>query len=361
MGSFKSFEKYGILKYRTAILSAVHLLVDMYCAVIFFGFISGHNAAWRAMVLYNACAFAGQAPIGAIADRLGNGMAVAACGCILLAAAWFLTSSPILCAVVMGFGNGAFHAGGGWSVLMNHGERARELGVFVSTGAIGLYCGTADAMLFAKSGLVFAGAFVSLAGLLVYLSMKESQYIGVVVKADLEPSLSVPKGGVFALACLTAVVILRAFIGSTECFSIAGMPGSAAVLCVAGGKAIGGFLTDGIGTRRTTLLSLLPCAIMVLIGTGTASGQVIRLIALLLFNMTMPITLFAAARLLKHARGFAFGLLTFGLFIGYIPKFLGADTTLIPQWAYTLMILLSFALLIIGLRLDRGRPMEETA
>ena len=333
----------------------MHLLVDMYCAVLFFGFIAGKDAAWRAMVIYNACAFAGQAPIGALADKLANGLAVAACGCVLLAAAWLFTSNPIICAVILGLGNGAFHAGGGWSVLYNHGERARELGVFVSTGAIGLYCGTADAALFAKSGVVFAGLFVSFAGLLVYLSTVESRYMRVECGMELEPSLEVPKGGAFALFCLTAVVILRAFIGSTECFSIAGMPGSAAVLCVAGGKAIGGFVTDGIGTRKTSLISLLPCAVMVLIGTATASGQVIRLVSLLLFNMTMPITLYAAARLLKGARGFAFGLLTFGLFVGYIPRFMGADTSALPQDFYALLIMLSLALLIVGLRLEPKR------
>ena len=46
--------------------------------------------------------------------------------------------------------------------------------------------------------------------------------------------------------------------------------------------------------------------------------------AVLLFNMTMPLTLWAAARLLPQARGFAFGLLTFGLFLGFLPVAFGA-------------------------------------
>ena len=71
--------------------------------------------------------------------------------------------------------------------------------------------------------------------------------------------------------------------------------------------------------------------------------------------MTMPITLFAAARLFKNARGFAFGLLTFGLFIGYVPKFLGMDTSVIPQYVYAGLIILSLALLILGLRFEPKR------
>ena len=85
MVSFKSCSEIWCFKRRTAVLSAMHFAVDMYCAVLFFGFISGGASAWQAMVLYNACAFAGQAPIGARADKLKNGLAVAAAGCFLLA------------------------------------------------------------------------------------------------------------------------------------------------------------------------------------------------------------------------------------------------------------------------------------
>ena len=169
------------------------------------------------------------------------------------------------------------------------------------------------------------------------------------------PSLDMPKGGVWALIPLVIVVILRAFIGSTKCFSVPEMPGAAAVLCVAGGKAIGGFLTDAIGPRKASVYSLVPCAILALIGTELAAGQTARLVSLLLFNMTMPITLFAAARLLKNAKGFAFGLLTFGLFIGYIPRFLSVDTDFMPQYGWALMILLSLALLLVGLRFEPKR------
>jgi len=337
----------------------MHLAVDMYCAVLFFGFISGGRAAWQAMVLYNACAFAGQAPIGAAADRLKNGLAVAAAGFILLAGAWFLNSAPIACAVIAGLGNGAFHAGAGYSVLMGDTERASALGVFVSTGAIGLYCGTVDASVYAKYGWIFAVVFVVFAAGILYYSLGKRFASRLPERScGLEPSLDMPRGGIWALIPLVTVVVMRAFIGSTECFSIPDMPGSAAVLCVAGGKALGGFLMDGVGAKRASVASLLPCAVMVLFGTRLAAGQVTRLLALLLFNMTMPITLFAAARLLKGAKGFAFGLLTFGLFVGYIPKFMGINTSPLPQYVYAVLIILSLALLIAGLKYERGHEEE---
>ena len=38
----------------------------------------------------------------------------------------------------------------------------------------------------------------------------------------------------------------------------------------------------------------------------------------------MPLTLYGAARLLPGAKGFAFGLLTFALFLGFLPVYAGA-------------------------------------
>lgn len=359
MGSFKSCSIIKNFQHKTALLSAVHFAVDMYCAVLYFGFVSGTSAAWSAMVAYNACAFAMQAPIGAVADRLDNGKAVAAVGCVLLAGSWFFNSVPLACAVIAGLGNGAFHAGAGLTVLKAEQEKASGLGVFVSTGAIGLYIGTADSSVLKNGGLIFPLAF-ALTAAAIWLLIREDKTLPD-SGGEYLPSLSMPKGGVWALVPLVIVVILRAFIGSTKCFSVPEMSGAATVLCVAGGKAIGGFLMDGVGPKKASVFSLLPCAVLVLAGTELAGGQAARLISLLLFNMTMPITLFAAARLLKNARGFAFGLLTFGLFIGYIPRFLSLDTSQIPQYGWALAILLSLALLLAGLRFEPEAENKKAA
>lgn len=40
--------------------------------------------------------------------------------------------------------------------------------------------------------------------------------------------------------------------------------------------------------------------------------------------MTMPVTLWAVARILPGAKGFSFGLLTFALFLGFCPSYLGS-------------------------------------
>ena len=74
------------------------------------------------------------------------------------------------------------------------------------------------------------------------------------------------------------------------------------------------------------------------------------ILALLLFNMTMPMTLYLLAEHLPHLPGFSFGLLTFGLFLGFLPVY--AELSLpLPGGQFGFLIsLVSAFLLIFGLK-----------
>ena len=76
--------------------------------------------------------------------------------------------------------------------------------------------------------------------------------------------------------------------------------------------------------------------------------------ALFLFNMTMPVTLWAMVQLLPGAKGFSFGLLTFGLFIGFIPVYLGCPPVLGLGAGYAIAAAGSLVLLTVGLGLVRS-------
>ena len=54
--------------------------------------------------------------------------------------------------------------------------------------------------------------------------------------------------------------------------------------------------------------------------------MIFGVMGLFFFNMTMPITLYLAADILERYRGFAFGILTFAIFIGYLPAYFGYRT-----------------------------------
>lgn len=78
-------------------------------------------------------------------------------------------------------------------------------------------------------------------------------------------------------------------------------------------------------------------------------------IAVFLFNMTMPITLWAAARLMPGGKGFAFGLLTFALFLGYLPTALGWPSILTTPLANALAAVVSAVILLWGLKGEKER------
>lgn len=323
---------------KLTVLSLAHFCVDLSCAALFFGWLGKAADWWLAMVLYNACAFALQLPLGLLADRMNRNLPFAAAGCALVAASFLLTGSPLPAAVIAGLGNGMFHVGGGLEVL-NGSDRAAPLGVFVSPGAVGLYVGTAWAALFAQH-IWALPLLMALIGLGLLLTGK-----GRLISQNAPLSLDLPKGDGLPLLCLFLVVVLRSLLGSGA-FStgLSDLPGIVPVLCLAAGKAAGGFLGDRLGLRKTAILSLGVAAVLLLLPRGY-----VTLAALFLFNMTMPLTLFEAARLLPGAKGGAFGLLTAALFVGVLPKFMGLPLAL-PGYAWAGLVLLSLFLLWVGLR-----------
>ena len=333
---------------ETALLSVVHAAVDFACAALFFSVLNG-DGLWLGMVLYNACAFLCQLPMGVLADRLNRNMLFAAIGCALVALAFGLRSVPILAMVVAGLGNGAFHVGGGIEVLNGSEKKAGPLGVFVSPGAIGLYFGRVFSKeLLSLPWLVPAillglGAAILLTGRKEY---KEGSH-----NAPL--SFDTPKGGPWLLILLFFVVALRSFMGTTAAFStgalLSSVPsvwaGFIPVLCLALGKTAGGFVADRLKPIPTAIASLGLCALLLFFPLHPA----LALVALFLFNMSMPLTLYQSARLLRGAKGTAFGLLTAALFIGVVPFFLGVQAPASNVF-YGALAAVSGALLVIGLK-----------
>ena len=302
-----------IFAQKTALLSVVHAAVDLACAALFFSVLKDEEI-WLGMVLYNACAFLCQLPMGVLADRLNRNLLFAAVGCALVALAFGLRSVPILAAVVAGLGNGAFHVGGGVEVLNGSEEKAGPLGLFVSPGAIGLYFGR----VFSKEMLFLPWLLPAILlgfGAAVLLLGKPEHREG---SHNAPLSFDLPKGGLPLLALLFLVVALRSFMSTTEAFStgelLSGMhpvwAGLVPVLCLALGKTAGGFIADRMRPIPTAIVSLGLCALLLFFPLH----PVLALVALFLFNMSMPLTLFASARLLRKAKGTAFGLLTAALY-----------------------------------------------
>ena len=156
-----------------------------------------------------------------------------------------------------------------------------------------------------------------------------------------------------AVAGLVLVVVLRSYVGLAVQLPWQAADGwsFAAVLAVVLGKCAGGFAADRFGARRAGPASLLAAGALFLLGENPLAGTA----ALFLFNMTMPMTLSALARLLPGAKGLAFGLTTFALFLGFLP--VGLD--LAPAaglWTAAALCAVSAALLLPSLPAPERAP-----
>ena len=337
-------ERKGLL----AIYSISHCWVDLSCALLMFRLVSGAPEAALCFLLYNFCAFALQMPLGLLADEFDRNGVVAAAGCVLTAAA-FAVSEPLMAAVTAGMGNALFHLGGGIDTLNRSTKKAAALGIFVSPGAFGLYVGT----LWGKGGL--PGLWIAPMVLLVLgggILLLCRRAFGSLHSGNAAVDLTVC-GGWKQVLPLFLVVVLRSYMGMNQNFDWKAAGSWALVLTAALvlGKTAGGFLMDRIGAARAAIWSLGLAAALYLVSGFAPAGT----LAVFLFNMTMPITLWAVARAMPGAKGFSFGLLTFALFLGYLPSWLGWPSLLTEPWTYSAAALLSAGLLWLPLRKEAVR------
>lgn len=324
-----------------ALYSLAHFWVDLSCALLVFRTMADEADFMLCLLLYNFCAFALQMPFGLLADRLDRNGVVAAAGCALVALAYLLPP-PVPAAVTAGVGNALFHLGGGVDTLNRSRESAWALGIFVSPGALGLFIGTlwgrgaSPALWLGPAGLLVLG------GLILALRRGPSGNEAVDVSAP---------GGYAPLPPLFLVVVLRSYMGMNQAFDWKAEWALVLTLALVLGKTAGSFAMDRLGARSASAISLGLASALYLASALPLPG----VLAVFLFNMTMPVTLWAAARVMPGAKGFTFGLLTFALFLGYLPSMMGWPSLLTGPVRYGLVALLSLALLWFPLRKEAAR------
>ncbi len=330
--------------------TAAHFAVDFACANLIFRISNGFYDAALLMLTYNFFAFAMQLPLGIILDKWGRNALAAALGCLVTGAGYLFASFPMAAAVICGLGNAAFHLGGGIDVL-NGSEKAAPSGVFISSGAVGLFLGT----LCAKSGAAVYLPVISVLCLLAAgIVLLRKRLYGDLSSENAEFSLPEKNAALWGgLVLLTAVVLLRSFAGFGMSFSWkSGFGAFLAVICAASGKLFGGFASDRLGSGTASAASLGTAALLCLFGENILCGAA----AILLFNMTMPVTLRKAADICSGCKGFSFGLMTFGLFCGFIPVYAENSAFSLSPAVLCGLCLASLGLLLAALYLiKRGR------
>lgn len=268
-----------------------------------------------AFLVYNTIAFGFQPMIGYLCDAM-PGLPAGVIGCAAVAAGVialpFYWPAMLLCAA----GNAFFHVEGGIdSLALSNGKMSRS-GVFVSTGALGVALGT----LYGKAdeaSAILPLALLAVSAVLIALFKTKAEARPAEIK--LRVSSGLPFTAVLILALVS--IVIRAYVGASLQFEwrsaslfLALMPAAASFA----GKAAGGFIGDIIGARRAGAAALLLSIPLLVFGAGS---PVLSIIGLMLFNMTMPITLCVVASELPRSPGLAFGLTTLALLCGTVPTF----------------------------------------
>ena len=278
------------------------------------------------ILLYDIVAFTLQLPIGIALDQLDKNSYAALLSYALVGAGVILSLVPIAllewpAILLLAIGNALFHSAGGLSVLNISQKHAGPSGIFIATGAIGVFLGTQSAQMgrlqiaFSLLVLLFLCALITL----VVQKVNKKYWNVHNVSFDIS---ELSFNTLLAIALLSFVVALRSYVGMVMAF-----PWKSEMLLlvlsslgVFAGKALGGVVADRIGFRTTAIFSLIVAATLFV---PSWEIPVMGLLGVFFFNFTMSITLASLANILPNAKGTAFGLASFSLAVGALPALAG--------------------------------------
>lgn len=308
----------------------VHFVTEVICFFMLKQYGGNSLYLWFLPFLYDMLAFVPQSLIGYACDKLPR-LQVGVPGLVLMSAAlavWnlHLFRSPIISLVLLCLGNACTHVAGAEVTLRTARGRLGPSAVFVSGGSFGVITGT----LLAGTALPF-WTLIALAGTAVpFVLLAEDERR----KADAERAIpcadfqyhALRIGAIWIVVLAVFIVIVRGYMGYGIPTAWKKTTFQTVMLFVTMGvgKAVGGLLADRFGVKKTAMLSAALALPFLLCGDRR---MLVSLIGVMLFSMTMSVTLALLTSVLPRTPGLAFGLTTIGLFLGTAPIFFFKFTT----------------------------------
>lgn len=355
----------------TAQMTLLHASVDALCACTVFMLVPRleHTLAMVLFILYNALAFVTQPFVGLWLDRrtshpfqlfTATGLLIAggilACGLQAFPAAEgaVLPIVSLLAVTLVGFGNSLFHVFGGIAVTQATHNDMRHLGIFVSSGALGLLLGGSCAGV-----ITLVLLMVAMAGLSIHHYLTTQGGRELPAPAALPSAACNPNGASWLVAFIVLIVACRSFIGRIVPADDGSIPLYGVWLTTLAfcGKSAGGFLGRKWGVWPMLTVTLLLTGIFFLMGYYHTAWI---LAMTLTINLTMPLTLHLANRSLPHRPGFAFGLLASVLAPGVGLAMLCMDTG-VSRLLYPLVATLLIEALVLLALGERRWQLHATA
>ncbi len=277
---------------------------------------------WLFPLVYDALAFVPQSIIGYINDRFPR-MNAGVIGLVLMAVAGLLfrlaTPGSYLTLVLLCIGNAFTHIGGAEVTLRCSGGKLSHPAVFVSGGSFGVVTGRLLASTAVPYWIIILLCLSAIPFALLAETYKDNSKSAKELCSGFDyasPKLS----PALIIVAATLIVIVRGYMGY-------GIPTSwkkttlqtiALYFTMGIGKAAGGIFADAWGVKKVALASAGAALPFLMFGDN---HMMISLIGVMLFSMTMAITLALLVSVLKNKPGLAFGYTTIGLFLGTVPIF----------------------------------------
>lgn len=341
-------------------LGLVHACVDATTVTVVLRAANAHDLtpthAFALVLAYDVLAFGSQVLLGVGTDRFRAQGAATRLGLLLSAVSIaFIAWQPVVAMLLAGFGNALFHLGAGGLVLGRGAEKSAPSGIFVAPGALGLGFGLTYGKLpdlgptWPLAVILGVGLFATWSWTTAHGGDWRAAPFRTAGNSMARPVSSTGSSWLI-LGLLLLSVAVRSLVGFSAARGVApshwlffGIPLSAFL-----GKLLGGLVADRYGWIEVSALALIasaPCIVLGFQHTGILLG------GLCLFQMTMPVTLAAVARLMPERLSTAFGWTCVALILGGLPTMFSVTRALCTRPMLAFWIALACVSVTFGLRL----------
>ena len=305
----------------------IHFICEIVCFYMLEGLIGDNIFLWFCPLIYDALAFVPQGIIGYISDKFPK-IKMGIIGTILLGIALLIKNLTIvkhiltlkyLPIILVAIGNAFIHVNGAEVTLRASGGKLSHSSIFVAGGSFGVITGKILSKYRITFGIVFLLTLTMLPFILLAEFYREDSENNKYPCVNYNyVSTKWNAGSVILLSVI--VVMVRSYMGYAlpTAWNKTLLQSVILYVSMGIGKALGGIISDAYGVRKVATLSTLISLPFLLFGDNL---MFISIIGIMLFSMTMAITLGMLVSVLKKVPGLAFGFTTVGLFFGFITIF----------------------------------------
>ena len=309
----------------------IHYITELVCFFVLSRLFGNILLLWFIPFLYDALAFVPQSLFGHFSDKhpkinLGlYGSIILTIGLLLFSLKFNIYFSIIMLCM----GNCMLHVSGAEVTLRSSQGKMSHPAIFVGGGSFGVISGK----LLGSTPISFY--IIALISLTIIPFVLLAEYYKKDTLKDKNPCKNFnycneKVSPLIIILFAVFIVIIRAYMGY-------GIPTSwnksvtqtiLLFVFMGTGKCLGGVLIDLIGIRKTAIASIVLALPFLCFGDQV---MIVSLFGIMLFSMTMAVTLALLVSVLKKSPGLAFGLTTIGLFLGTAPIFFIRFTTVLSN------------------------------